>query len=176
MPYSPAPLGSGDAGTAAVIQVLIARTREHLCEACAEDSAREHPVALSVRVPGTDLFVITPDATELQTVGPAQTSVIGLDGHIVGTAWDGRTRPSADAAAHAAAHAVDSAAGRDSDTSRAVASTSGRLAHASTPAAALLAVEEPADPASATGTRTGSVTTLPTGKISDPYHHRRSTQ
>ena len=174
MPPSPAPLDSGDAGAAAVIQVLIARTRERLCEACADASPQDEPVALSVRVPGTDLFVITPAATALHAVGPAQTSVFGLDGHLVGTAWDGRTVPSPAAAAHAAAYAAHGE--RDARTPHAVASTSGRLAHASTPAAALLAVAEPADVPSATGTRTGSDPALPLGKISEPHPHTRSTQ
>lgn len=175
MPHSPAPLDSGDAGTAAVIQVLIARTREQLCEACTAASPREESATLSVRVPGTDLFVITPAATELHTVGPAQTSVVGMDGHIVGTAWDGRTSPSPAATAHAAAY-VAAHDEQDADATHAVASISGRLAHASTPAAALLAVAEQAGSSPATGARTGSDSPLPTGKINDPHHHRRSTQ
>ncbi|MFC7789210.1 class II aldolase/adducin family protein [Microbacterium sp. MAHUQ-60] len=175
MPHTPAPLESGDAGAAAVIQVLIARTRERLCAACAQEPARAHPAALSVRVPGTELFVITPDATDLNVVGPAQTSVMDMDGRVVATAWDGQTIPSSDAAAHAAAHAAGSRE-QDADAGHVVASASGRLAHASTPAAALLAVTDPVGPPPITGTRTGSDTALPLGKISDPHHHRRSTQ
>lgn len=175
MPHSPTPLDSGDVGTAAVIQVLIARTREQLCEACAGASPQLEPASLSVRVPGTDLFVITPEATELRTIGPAQTTVIGLDGHLVGAAWDGLTSPSSAAAAHAAAY-IATRDEQDAGAGHAVASTSGRLAHASTPEAALLAVAEPAGSSPAFGTRPGSDPTLPPGKISDPHHHRRSTQ
>lgn len=169
MPLPPPASDRGDAGAAAVRQVLIARTRERLCEACATAApSGPHPIAVSTRVDGTDLFVITADAADLRTVGPAQTTLVDLRGRILAAAWDGRTAPSVATAAHAAAHRAEDGI--------AVASSPARIARASTPAAALLAVADPAGSPPADGTPPGSGTTLPAGKASDPHHHRRSTQ
>lgn len=170
MPLPPTASDRGDAGAAAVRQVLIARTRERLCEACstAAPSDHPHPIALSLRVDGTDLFVITPDAVDLRTVGPAQTALADLRGRVLAAAWDGRTAPSSRTAAHAAAHSAEDDV--------AVASSATRIVRAPTPAAALLAVADPAGSPPADGTPPGSGTTLPAGKASDPHHHRRSTQ
>ncbi|MGB3731387.1 class II aldolase/adducin family protein [Microbacterium sp.] len=153
MPQDEAPRERGDVRTAAVRQVLIARARERLCEACAQAPDADAPTAVSLRVQDADLFVITPDASVLHDVGPAQTSLVDLDGQVVGTAWDRRSAPSSDTAAHAAAHR--------SGAGRAVASCAGRLAHASTPAAALHAVAD----------QDGSPSTH-----EEPQHHTRSTQ
>jgi ribulose-5-phosphate 4-epimerase/fuculose-1-phosphate aldolase len=155
MPHHEAPRERGDVRTAAVRQVLIARTRERLCEACAQASDADAPTAVSLRVENSDLFVITPDASSLRDVGPAQTSLVDLDGQVVGTAWDRRSAPSSDIAAHAAAHR--------SGAGRAVASCAGRLAHASTPAAALHAVSDQDGSPSST-------------HHEEPQHHTRSTQ
>ncbi|WP_298865363.1 class II aldolase/adducin family protein [uncultured Microbacterium sp.] len=154
MPHDDTPRERCDVRAAAVRQVLIARTRERLCEACARASDAEAPTAVSLRVENADLFVITPDASSLHDVGPAQTSLVDLDGRVVGTAWDRRSAPSSDTAAHAAAHR--------SGAGRAVASCAGRLAHASTPAAALHAVTD----------QDGS----PSSTHEEPQHHTRSTQ
>lgn len=131
----PFPSRDGGRARAAVAQVLIARTRERLCEACATARPLAAPVAVSLRVEGTDFFVITPDAVDLSAIGPAQTSLMHLDGTLAGGAWDRRTRASSAAAAHAHAHR--------SAPVGAVASRGDRVRHAPTPAAALSAVAEP---------------------------------
>lgn len=138
MPHAPASRDRGDA-RAAVAAVIIARTREQLCEACAAAPVVARPTALSLRVDGTDLFVITPDTADLAAVGPAQTSLADLDGRLVSAAWDRRTRASAATAEHAGAHRTMQAP--------AVASRDGRVVHAQTPAAALEAVADPGDTA-----------------------------
>lgn len=137
MPLTPAPRSGGEA-RAAVAQVLIARAREQLCEACATASDLPAPTAVSLRVEGTDLFVITPDAVDLSIVGPAQTALLRLDGAAVGGAWDRRTRASADAARHAEAHRAHP--------SGAVATRGDHLRHAATPAAALAGLPSAAAP------------------------------
>ena len=134
MPNAPASRDRGDA-RAAVAAVIIARTREQLCEACAAAAPASVATALSLRIDGTDLFVITPDTADLPAVGPAQTSLADLDGRVVSAAWDRRTRASAATAEHALAHRTTQAP--------AVASRAGRVAHAPTPAAALEAVADP---------------------------------
>lgn len=155
MPHPDSPRERGDARRSAVRQVLIARTRERLCEACTDAPAVGETVALSLRVEDTDLFVITPDATGLGLVGPAQTSLVDLDGRIVGAPWDRHSTASSDTAAHAAAHRAG--------VGRAIASCAGRLAYASTPAAALSAIAE----------QDGFA---PSTHHEEPQHHTRSTQ
>ncbi|MEV7633530.1 class II aldolase/adducin family protein [Microbacterium sp. NPDC089318] len=137
MPLPPAPRPAGDA-RAAVAQVQIARAREQLCEACVTASALPSPTAVSLRVEGTDLFVITPDATDLSTVGPAQTSLLRLDGTAVSGAWDRRTRASADADRHAESHRATH--------SGAVATRGDALRRAAAPAEALAALHDASTP------------------------------
>lgn len=170
MPHPSAPQDRADA---AVAQVLIARTREQLCEACATASTLPSPAAVSARVDGTDLFVITPDATDLSSVGPSQTSVFGIDGRIVSAPWDRRTAPSSASSEHAGIHRAGAG--------RSAASCAGRIVHAPTPAAALRAIAEPAGSPPADRAHPGSRTSLPSGKVGETHHttdphHTRSTQ
>ncbi|WP_336646796.1 class II aldolase/adducin family protein [Microbacterium sp. USHLN186] len=137
MPQSSAPRDASGA-RAAVAQVVIARTRERLCEACASASALPAPTAVSVHVEGTDLFVITPDALDLSQVGPAQTALLTDDGRVIGGAWDRRTRPSAAAPAHARAHRAG--------LGPAIASAGDRLVHAADAVAALQAIQRTGAP------------------------------
>lgn len=134
MRATPAPRDRGEARAAAVRQVLIARTREALCEACSHSPGVGAPLAVSARVEGADLFVITADVDDPRSVGPAETSVIRLDGGVAAAAWNSRATPSSAIRAHAALYR-DAAVG-------AVASSAGAIVHAPAPALALSALAD----------------------------------
>lgn len=160
MPHRSAPNDDGIVSADAITQVLIARTRESVCEAGVETDQLVATITLSARVDGTELFVITPDTTDLHALGPAATSVVALDGKVFESAWDGRHPLSPQTPSHAVAYRTSTAS--------AIASHADHLVTASSPADALrgLAVSLDADNAASspsTGQGSGS-----TPRVTDP--------
>lgn len=96
---------------APAIQVAIARVREEVAalgERIGGDSA---PVAISARVPGADLFVITPRSSAPDTVAPESTILCDLEGSAVASTPGSDGTPSGDPAVHATLYRGDPGVG-----------------------------------------------------------------
>lgn len=96
---------------APAIQVAIARVREEVAALGERTGRVSAPVALSARVPGADLFVITPRSLAPDTVAPESTILCDLEGRAVASTPGSDGTPSGDPAVHARLYRGDTGVG-----------------------------------------------------------------